>query len=52
MDEDFEVLDFLINEIRKRKILGTTEEIVQLLDSNPEIKEKNSKYFFGIGWQK
>ena len=50
--EDFEVLDFLINEIRKRKILGTTEEIVQLLDSNPEIKEKNSKYFFGIGWQK
>ena len=49
--EDFEVLSFLINEIYREGIDGTVKEIVSLLNSNPEIKNKNSKYKFGIGWE-
>lgn len=50
--EDFEVLKFLIDQIEERKLEGSLDEIISLLNSNPDIKEKNSKYYFGIGWNK
>ena len=50
--EDFEVLEFLINEIEERKLEGSLDEIISLLNLNPIIREKNSKYYFGIGWNK
>ena len=49
--EDFEVVSFLIKRIFQDGIEGTVEEIISLLDSNPDIKNKNSKYYFGIGWE-
>jgi len=39
--EDFEVVDFLIKEIKNQSIFGTTEEIISIIDSNPEIRKKN-----------
>jgi len=49
--EDFDVLSFLINEISREGIDGTVNEIVSLVNSNPEINNKNSEYHFGIGWK-
>ena len=48
--EDFEVVKFVLEELKSRNSFGSLAEIVQIIDSNPQIKEKNSKYYFGIGW--
>ena len=48
--EDFEVVEFVIQELERRKSSGSLKEIIEIIESNPEIKEKNSKYYFGIGW--
>jgi len=48
--EDFEVLEFLIQTINKIGISGDLDEIIDLLDQNPAIKDKNSTYFFGHSW--
>lgn len=50
--EDLEVIDFIARELIKRNSFGHLEEIIDILDKNPEIKEKNSRYYFGIGWGK
>ena len=49
--EDFEVIKFLITEIKKKKLSGNLNEIIKILDSNPEIKNLNSSYYFGMGWK-
>lgn len=50
--EDFEVVEFIIKELKKRNSFGHVDEIIEILDANPDIKTKNSKYYFGIGWKK
>jgi len=50
--EDFEVIKFVIQELEKKNCFGSMVEIIEILDSNPEIKSKNSQYYFGIGWKK
>lgn len=40
------------NEINKRGIFGHLDEIADIIDSNPEIKRKNSRYNFDIGWKR
>lgn len=50
--EDLEVASFIINTLKERKIFGSVEEIVNILDLHPEIKDKNSQYYFGMGWNK
>ena len=42
--EDFEVISFLFDEINKKKIDGTTLEIVKILDEHPDIKALNKIY--------
>lgn len=42
--EDFDVISFLLNEINKKNLNGTTHEIVNLLDENPDIRMLNKKY--------
>lgn len=42
--EDFEVISFLFDEINKKKIEGTTQEIVKILDENLDIRALNKKY--------
>jgi spore coat polysaccharide biosynthesis protein SpsF len=48
--EDFEVVEFIFKSIKKRNIFGNLNEIISILDKNPEIRKRNSRYFFGIGW--
>jgi spore coat polysaccharide biosynthesis protein SpsF len=48
--EDFEVISFLFKEIKKRGIRGTTKEIVDILDENPNIFNKNAMYTYGMNW--
>lgn len=50
--EDFKVVEFVVQELKKRNRFGHLDEIIEIIDSNPEIKAKNSKYYFGIGWKK
>lgn len=49
--EDFEVIEYVINEISKKKIFGDIEEIIAIIDANQAIKQKNSQFSFGIGWK-
>ena len=42
--EDFEVISFLFDEIDKKKLEGSTQEIVKILDENPNIRALNKKY--------
>lgn len=50
--EDIEVARLIAGELEKNKKFGAMEEIIEILKTHPEIKEKNSKYYFGIGWKK
>ena len=50
--EDLEVVEYIIKELKKRNSFGHLKEIIDIIDSNPEIKAKNSQYYFGIGWKK
>ena len=48
--EDFEVVEYVFSELKVKKIFGSLDEIIKIIDNNQEIKEKNSQYFFGQGW--
>jgi spore coat polysaccharide biosynthesis protein SpsF len=50
--EDFEVVKFIFQKLRKRRSFGRIEEIIEIIESNVEIQNKNSQYFFGQGWNK
>ena len=50
--EDYQVVKLLFDEIHVRGLFGNVHEIVSILDSKPEIKKLNEKYYFGIGWTK
>ena len=49
--EDFEVVEYVIKELRKRGSFGHLPEIIEIIEGNPEIKLKNASYYFGIGWE-
>lgn len=49
--EDIEVVEFIIKELRQRNSFGLLKEIIGILDANPQVKAKNAKYHFGIGWE-
>jgi len=50
--EDFEVVEYVLYELRTKGIFGNLDEIIDILENNQKIKEKNSQYFFGQGWEK
>lgn len=50
--EDVEVVRFIAKELKKAKKIGSMEEVIEILNSHPEIKKLNSRYYFGIGWKK
>ena len=50
--KDFEVVEYVIKELKKRGRFGNLEEIVEIIESNPAVKAKNAQYYFGIGWKK
>jgi spore coat polysaccharide biosynthesis protein SpsF len=48
--EDFEVISFVIQELKRKNIFGTVKEIIEILNENPEILNKNSMYTWGANW--
>lgn len=50
--EDFQVVKLIFNELHVKGLFGNVHEIVSILNSKPEIKKLNEKYYFGIGWAK
>jgi len=49
--EDYEVVKMIDEELKKMNQFGSLNEIVEILNNNPEISALNSKYYFGIGWK-
>jgi len=50
--EDYEVIKLLYSELRAKGSFGHSNEIISILDENPEIMKINERYYFGIGWDK
>ena len=50
--EDFEVVKFIFDELKKRKSFGYLDEVIEIIDNNEDIKNKNGQYYFGQGWSK
>lgn len=50
--EDLEVARFIAGRLKEDGRFGTMKEVIGILDSFPEVREKNSRYYFGIGWKK
>jgi len=48
--EDFEVVEYILKELKRRNSFGHAAEVIEILNANDPVKMKNSKYFFGIGW--
>jgi len=49
--EDFEVVSYIFNELAKKKSFGYLDEIIEIIESNEIIKNKNGQYYFGQGWK-
>jgi len=50
--EDFEVVEYVFQELERRGSFGHLEEIIEIIETNQEMKEKNVKYKFGAGWKR
>ena len=50
--EDFKVVEYVLKELNLNSCFGSLDEIIDILEENQEIKEKNSQYYFGQGWNK
>ncbi len=50
--EDLEAVKMIVDELNKQKKFGHVDEIVKIIEDNSAIKDKNSQYYFGIGWKK
>lgn len=48
--EDFEVISFIIKQLNQKNLVGTMNEIIDLLQKNPDIEKMNSKYTWGLNW--
>lgn len=49
--EDLEVVEFIARNLDREGKFGHIKEIVEIIDSNPQIRAKNAKYYSGIGWK-
>jgi len=49
--EDLEVVEYVIKELNKRNSFGHLNEIIEIIESNSQIKKKNAHYYYGIGWE-
>jgi len=50
--EDFKVVKYIFRELKRQNIFGYIDEIIDIVNSNENIKNKNSQYYFGQGWKK
>jgi spore coat polysaccharide biosynthesis protein SpsF len=49
--EDFEVIEYILKELKTKFSFGHIDEIVKIITNNKNIESKNSNYYFGIGWE-
>ena len=49
--EDLEVVRYVLNMLDIQNTFGSIDEIIELIDNNQEIKDINSQYYFGKGWE-
>lgn len=50
--EDLVVVENLLNRLAQKKSFGHVPELIAELDAHPEIRQINSRHFFGEGWNK
>ena len=50
--EDLEVISFVVKELKRLNMKGHLNEIVEILESNPQIAKLNASHYFGEGWDK
>jgi len=50
--EDLEVIEAILKKIKGKDIYGHVNEIAGVLKENPGIRDRNSKYKFGMGWKR
>ena len=48
--KDFEVIKKIYFELKKNNQFGYVKDVVDILKNNPEIRNLNKDYHFGIGW--
>ncbi len=48
--KDFEVIKKIYLELKKNNQFGYVKDVIDILKNNPEIRELNKDYHFGIGW--
>lgn len=48
--EDFIVVEKIIQQLKKQGKEGSTSEIIELLQNNPEIENINANYTWGMNW--
>lgn len=48
--KDLEVIKKIYLELKKNNQFGYVKDVVDILKNNPEIRELNKDYHFGIGW--
>ena len=48
--KDLDVVREIVNELDKKNKFGFVEEIVEILEKNPNIKKINSMYRYGMNW--
>ena len=49
--EDLKVVEYIAGRLRNTGAFGHLDEVIEIIESSPEIRELNSQYHFGIGWE-
>ncbi|HEU6438339.1 MAG TPA: glycosyltransferase family protein [Nitratidesulfovibrio sp.] len=48
--EDLEVVEIVMEHLAREGRFGSVDEVAAIIEGNPDVRSKNSKYFFGVGW--
>jgi spore coat polysaccharide biosynthesis protein SpsF len=49
--EDFAVVKYIFSELKLKKIFGNLDDVIKIIRNNKKIKDMNSKYYAGQGWE-
>ena len=49
-EEDFILFKKIVNRLKEKNKFGYTEEIIEILENEPDLFEINSKYTYGLNW--
>jgi len=49
--EDLKVVEYIAEQLKHNGTFGHLDQIIEIIESRPEIRDLNSQYHFGIGWE-